>query len=986
MLNSPRNLAKYPFLAALLHCAAALLAQPRDIRFEQVSVEQGLSNYAVTKIVQDQQGFLWIATEDGLNKYDGYTFTVYKPDPADSNSLPSRFVQTVYVDRAGHLYVGAGYTGLRRYNPDTDKFDHFKSAPNNPESLAGKSVYAILEDQHDELWISTNDGLYRYDPKRDAMTIYRHDPRNPATISSNYVLALCEDRTGTLWVGTNAGLNRFARERNTFTHYRRDPKNTTGLNSDHIGHIREDRSGVIWIGTNAGLNRYARDTDTITRCRYDPQDPHTFTPNMVFDIYEDSNETLWIATFHTGLWRYEKNPERFFRYAHDPDDPHSLRENRISCIFEDRSGVMWVGTYRHGLSRYARRQDVFARYPAPRSGGIYAILQDRHDELWLGTNNDGLLRYDREGKLVAHYRHDPAQPTTLITYGILALHEDRRGELWIGTGHGLNRYDAATRNFIHYPHEPIDRTVNDHYEVKAVYEDAAGELWIGTKGSGLCKLERAKKTFTYYRHDPSNPQSLSGNNIWTITADQNDNLWIGTFGNGVNRFDQRTGIFTRYQHDPKNLQSLSNDAVYSINVEAGGAIWIGTFGGGLNRLDPNTGQVTRYTEREGLPDNFVKSIVADESGNLWLGTDKGLSKFHPRNATFKNYTVHDGLLSNQFLSGAAYKDQHGRMFFGGDAGVIVFHPDSLQDNPHAPPVVITRFNVFDKPLALPRALSSLGEIKLSYRQNFFSFDFVALDFAAPLENRYAYKLEGFDPDWVQSGTRRYASYTNVDPGTYVFRVKGANSDGVWNEQGAALQMVITPPFWATWWFRTCAIFSVLAAAFSWHQIRIRRVEEKRAALEKQVQERSAFAEALQHALNEVENLNNRLEAENVYLQDEIKLEHNFGDIISRSEALKKVLHKVEQVASTQATVLILGESGTGKELLARAVHDLSERRDRPLGKVNCAALPANLIESELFGHEKGAFTGAIARKIGRFELANEGTLFLDEIGELPPEL
>jgi len=393
----------------------------------------------------------------------------------------------------------------------------------------------------------------------------------------------------------------------------------------------------------------------------------------------------------------------------------------------------------------------------------------------------------------------------------------------------------------------------------------------------------------------------------TPSADKNGDLWIGTFDGGVNRLDQKTGVFTRYRHDSQNPQSLNNNAVYSIYAEANGFIWIGTFGSGLNRLDPNTGQAIHYTDRDGLPDNFVKSILPDANGNLWLGTDKGLSRFNPQTGAFKNFTVKDGLLSNQFLSAAYFKNREGRLFFGSEGGVIAFYPDSLKDNPYVPPVVITRFNVFDKPLPLPRALSALEEIKLSYRQNFFSFDFVALDYTAPLKNQYAYQLEGFDPDWVQSGTRHYASYTNVDPGEYVFRVKGSNSDGVWNEQGAAIKIIITPPFWQTWWFRTLAIFSVLASAFTWHQIRIRRVEEKRQALEQQVKERTAFSEALQHALNEVESLKNRLEAENVYLQDEIKLEHNFGDIISRSEALKKVLHKVEPVAATEATVLILGE-------------------------------------------------------------------------------
>ena len=984
--NSKPTIARWSAII-WLNLAAALFAQLTDPRFEQVSVEQGLSNYAVTKIVQDQQGFLWFGTEDGLNKYDGYEFTVYKPDAADSNSLPGRFVQALYADRAGNVWVAAGGDGLRWYNPDTDKFDRFKHDPHNPESLAGKNVYAIFEDHQGELWIGTNMGLYRYNRQHDVLTIYRHDPHDSTTIGNDGILALCEDRTGDLWIGTYAGVNRYEREKNAFLRYRYNPKNPAGLTSDLIACIREDRRGVIWIGTNNGLNRYDRQTDKITRCPYDPKDPQTLAPDMIFDIYEDSKGTLWVGTYHIGLWRYEAATDRFFNYMHNPEDSHSLSEDRIHCLYEDRSGVMWIGTYRHGLNRYDRRQEAFTRYQNDMEA--YAIRQDRHDELWIGTTDAGLLRYDRQGKLVAHYRYDPKNPTGLSTFGVLAIYEDSRGELWIGTGRWLNRYDPARQLFFHYPHEPIDPMSPEHYEVKTIFEDPAsrgGELWIGTKGSGLCRFDREKRTFTYYRYDPKNPQSIGGNNVWSITEDKNGDLWIGTFDGGVNRFDRKTQTFTRYQNNPKNPLSLNNSAIYSVYADENGYIWAGTYGGGLNRLDPNTGQAVHYTDKDGLSDNYVKGILSDANGNLWLSTDRGLSKFNPRNGVFKNYTVKDGLISNQFLSGAYFKASAGRLFFGGENGVIAFYPDSLKDNLHIPPLVITRFNVFDKPLLLPAAPSVLKEIKLSYQQNFFSFEFVALDYTAPLKNQYAYRLEGFDPDWVHCGTRRYASYTNVDPGEYVFRVKGSNSDGVWNEQGATIIVTITPPFWKTWWFRTLAIFSGLAAAFTWHRIRIRSVEEKRKGLEQQVKERTAFSEALQHALSEVENLKNRLEAENVYLQDEIKLEHNFGDIISRSEALKKVLHKVEQVANTEATVLILGESGTGKELLARAVHNLSERRNRPLVKVNCAALPANLIESELFGHEKGAFTGAISRKIGRFELADGGTIFLDEIGELPPEL
>jgi len=367
--------------------------------------------------------------------------------------------------------------------------------------------------------------------------------------------------------------------------------------------------------------------------------------------------------------------------------------------------------------------------------------------------------------------------------------------------------------------------------------------------------------------------------------------------------------------------------------------------------------------------------------------------------SFKNYDVNDGVQGDEFNSGAYYKSRSGEMFFGGIKGFNSFYPDKIKDNPYIPGIVITDFQIFNKSVLigthedadsrkspLQKHISATKEIALSYKENVFSFEFAALHYAAQEHNQYAYMMEGFDKDWVYVGNERKATYTNLDPGEYVFSVKGSNNDGIWNEEGTSIRIFINPPFWQTWWFRILVIFSVMLSLLAWHKRRVRRIETKKKELEIRVNEKTEAAEALQNALSEVERLKNRLQVENIYLQDEIKLEHNFSTIMGSSKALKKTLHKVEQVAEADATVLLLGESGTGKELLARAVHNLSTRRDRPLVKVNCAALPASLIESELFGHEKGAFTGALARKIGRFELADGGTIFLDEIGDLSLEL
>lgn len=525
----------------------------------------------------------------------------------------------------------------------------------------------------------------------------------------------------------------------------------------------------------------------------------------------------------------------------------------------------------------------------------------------------------------------------------------------------------------------LDPTQSGQLIVKAILEDSDGEIWFGTMGNGLCRLNPLKNTIVYYHHDPGNPHSLSHNNVWAISQDpaSQDYLWISTFGGGLNRLNRKTETFTRFMHDPQNPNSLSTNNIYSAHADASGTVWIGTFGSGLNRLDIASHRFTPYADKDGLSDNFVKGVLEDTHGRLWLSTDKGISRFNPKTASFKNYTARDGLISNVLLCGAYHKNANGSMMFGSEGGFITFHPDSLRENIHLFPVVITRFKVFDRLLLPPRLSDGSRSIVLSCRDNFFSMEFVALDFNDPDKNQYAYVLEGFDEDWNYCGTRRYASYTRVDPGEYIFHVKASNNEGVWNEQGTSLSIVIRPPFWQRWWFRSPAVLFILALAWSLLSRKMRRLEEKRTELELQVKERTLAAAALQNALSEVEQLKNRLHAENVYLQTEIKLEHNFTDIISRSPALQKILAKVEQVAATDATVLILGESGTGKELLARAVHNLSPRRDRPLVKVNCAALPVTLIESELFGHEKGAFTGAVGRKVGRFELANGGTLFLD---------
>jgi ligand-binding sensor domain-containing protein/signal transduction histidine kinase len=814
-------------LLHLLSLATSLLAQPRDLRFEHISMGQGLSHFSLTAITQDRQGFLWFGTEHGLNKYDGHNFTIYMPDPGDSCALPERFISCLLADRQGNLWVGSG-GGLSRYNPDTDKFDRWRHDPQNPASLSGENVYALFEDRSGVLWVGTSDGLNRFDPQNNTFIHYRHDPHNPNSLSSDAITVIYEDRLGALWIGTSGkGLNRFDRETGRSTHYRREANNAMTLSTDFITSMAEDRDGVLWIGTNGWLNRYERQRDKIVRyprlrdqSRNHPE-PEVY-PVHVFSLFADSQGDLWAGTSHLGLLRYETQADSFARYVHDPNNPYSLDQNRLACIYEDRSGVLWVGTYRGGLNCYNRKKDVFTRYYV--DAEVFALYQDRGGTLWIGTTS-GLQRYESEANSWKKYEFDPDNPTGLSSNEVLVIFEDSKGALWIGTSMGLDSYDVRRDAFVHYFYRPAGSPSPELYTVKAIYESSSGEFWLGTKGHGLLNFDRQKKNFTQYRHDPDHPQSLSGDHVWAIVEDSHHDLWAGTFGQGLNRFDRKSKTFVRYLPDPKDPYSLNSGGIYFICPDTSGILWIGTWGGGLNRYDPKTERFTHYTKKDGLPDDFVKGILPDGRENLWLSTDQGLSKFNLKTKTFKNFSEKDGLHHNVFLSGAVLRGRGGRLYFGGDYGLTAFHPDSIKDDSYLPPVALTSFKVFDQPLPLPRALANLQEISLSYKQNFFSFEFAAFDYTAPAKLQYAYKLEGFDPDWIQAGTRRHASYTNVNPGEYLLRVKGSNSDGVWNEQGTSIRIVITPPFWRTWWFRLIALAAISALIFSAYRFRVNRLLE-----------------------------------------------------------------------------------------------------------------------------------------------------------------
>ena len=812
--------------------ATTAFSQPNIVPFKRITTEDELSQSAVYAIAQDRRGFMWFGTQDGLNRHDGYRFTVFQHDPLDSLSLSANWIAALHEDRHGALWVGTHGGGLNRYDPQTGHFTAYRHRPDDDASLAGDIVSAIYEDRDGALWIGTYNGLSRFDPGAGAFTTYRHDPADPTSLGSNRALVLAEDADGVLWVGTDeGGLNRLDRDTGQFTAYRHDPSDPTSLSADVILSLYADRAGTLWVGTaGGGLNRFDAATEAFTTYRNDPAAPTSLSHNRVLSIAEDADGVLWVGTDGGGLNRFDPQTERFTRLRHDPADTRSLAHDVVSSIFEDRAGTLWVGTAGGGLSKKARFLRYRHRPGAPNTlpnNPILAFHEDRAGRLWIGTDGGGLSQLDSADGRFTTYTHNQADPASLGSNRVMTVTEGRDG-LWIATSNGLDRLDPAAGRFTHFRHDPDDTTSLSDNRLFFAYEAPSepGVLWVGT-WDGLNRFDPETGQVTTYHVDPDDTTSLSNNRVISIHEDRAGMLWIGTFGGGLNRFDRATGVFVRFRHHPNDPHSLSHDIVASIYEDAAGTLWIGT-AEGLNRFEPESGTFTRFTQRDGLPNNTIYGILEDDRGGLWMSTNKGLSRFDPLTETFTNYDLGDGLQSNEFSQGSYYKSPTGAFFFGGIKGFNHFHPDRLYRTA-PPPVVLTAVGTDEENEdLLPAGVEAVTIAK----DKVFSFEFATLDYANPAKNRYAFKLDGVDKDWHFRGAdRRFATYPNLKGGTYTLRVRGANADGVWNDDGAALRVTVVPPFWETWWFRLLAATALLGAlgslAYAWHRVRIRRVERMR---------------------------------------------------------------------------------------------------------------------------------------------------------------
>jgi len=805
---------------------------PRSLRFERLSIEQGLSQQSVLTILQDRRGFMWFGTQAGLNRFDGYRVTVFRNDPDNPDSIPDNYVLASYEDGQGRLWFGTK-GGLTRYDHATGRFVRY-APPDAPAEGQGaatrpysgnRAVLAIQPAPGGGLWLASGDGLLHLDPASGRMRSYRHDPLDPGTLRDNRVSALALDGRGNLWIGTAAGLDRLAAGADRFTHYDIDPKD---LQRNTVVALSMGPRDTLWVGTAAGLEAWrlgdGASLDAPQRRRLGSADGMVGT--RINSLYHDVGGTLWVGTELDGLKWLDPASGRFLSYRNDPVDPHTLSDNQVGAVLVDRTGTLWAGTQFGGVSRTDLASGGFARYGSNEGLGrakVRAVAEDPDGGLWIGTTGDGLMRMRRPGGAIERVGRG-AQPGEVVT----AL-AHARGRLWIGTPTGLVWRDAGGR----FGQTLLGASAGANH-VQALHVGRGGTLWIVTRG-GLAALAPGQEQVRTWRHDPDQPGSLGENYGFAALEDRHGIVWIGT-ETGLERYDPASGRFSHYRRDPGNPNGLRHSRVYNLMESARGDLWVGT-AGGLHRMQ--TGKDGKvgfrfYSFSAGNAALPIGAALEDNHGAIWASTTNGITRLDPATGQVKNYTSKDGLVDGAYFVGAGLRARDGHFYFGGVNGLTTFVPDAVRDNPYAPAVVITDFLVLNRSRATP-SFHEQDELTLSHRDTVFALEFAALHYADPEGNRYAYKLEGFDRDWVETDARRrYASYTNLDPDTYVFRVRASNKDGVWSEQPATLRITITPPFWKTWWFRTLAVLATLALFTAGYRLRIRALVSQKAVLEREV--------------------------------------------------------------------------------------------------------------------------------------------------------
>ncbi|MDJ0841949.1 MAG: two-component regulator propeller domain-containing protein [Acidobacteriota bacterium] len=814
----------------------AWASQPR---FDTLK-HQDLTQSTIQAIIQDRTGFIWLGTQGGLHRYDGYDMKVYRTDTDESFAVSHNDITCLEEDTRGRLWVGTRGGGLNRYDPTLDGFIRYSQ---EGSGLQSNDIYCLTAGPNGALWVgTTGGGLSLLEPEADRFQTFRYIEDQPDSLSDDYVQDVFIDPEGVVWIGTDGGLNRY--DPNTgFTNV--SLQNTTDVS---VRAIARDHQGRLWLGTTDGVLVYQPENGTTRWYRYEPDKPGALNTDIVNDILCDKDGVIRLATWDEGISRYDAETDRFKPFAHRPGKDDSLASNAVLCLYQDAGSLIWIGTS-SGVNILNPRKSVIAQYrnwagqPDSLSRNHITAVYADEAELWVGTNY-GLNRMDRaKPGIFQIYHHAPEEEDSLTNDEITDIVPDGNKGLWIGTQNGISRYVRATNTFKRYEAKAEDDDTVAHISVLALHIDNRDRLWAGTYGGGIDRYEPEGDRFIHHRHDPENPDSLSSDDVFDLISDPDGAVWATTLNAGLNCLDPGTGQVTRYLHDPQNPESLSTDELMCLFIDSRNTLWVGTFEGGLNRMDLNNpGRFRRYLKKDGLADNVVNGIVEDLKGNLWISSNNGLTCLNPDADEMTYLTAGDGLQDKEFNLGAAFAGGDGLLYFGGLNGLNAFNPAHLQRNQRPPSIVLSDFRLLNQllkpkavepnsPLTLP--IHETRTLNLSYKHDVVSFQFAALDYADPGRNSYAYKLENLNKEWISADARnRFATFTDLKPGDYTLKIKGSNSDGVWNERGVSLDIRVSTPPWASWWAYTlyALLIAVLVLGYT-------RAQKRKLAYERSVARR-----------------------------------------------------------------------------------------------------------------------------------------------------
>lgn len=901
---------------------AQSLQQKPDLHFERI--HEGLKSNRVSDIHQDYMGYIWVGTFSGLHRYNGLEFKIYA-STADSQSISDNFVGEIYEDSNNQLWIGTG-NGIARYNRGKDNFTRYELPLEEQSSGEGNVVNTITEDSRGTLWAAGGgEGLYYFDKDQEKFLAYKN-------IEQFLITSMVIDQNDVIWLATNENglvkVDRNSGEVDSFTH---DPSDPTSLASSTLTEVILDADGNLWIGTQrSGLDRLVLNNGEATFKHYvhEPGNPYSLGNNNLFTMYVDRSGQLWVGNENGGLHLYNKTNDNFYRYNSDPDVPGSLTHNSIWSIFQDRQKRYWVGMAQSGINVADQYNSKFNHYynnslsnSSLNNDIVRDLWEDDLHNIWIATDGGGLNYFDREEGTFIYYMNDPDDPNSLGSNAVISLNEDENGNLWVGTWTGGLNLLADKKNGEFKRFQDVYGIDSNTFSIQNVFDFQFTDryIWITSFYEGLLRYNKSTGEIQNFASIPGDTTTLSSNYVIQVQEDSFGNVWVGTLeGLNLLRSDQRdsqTPVFERLLASDEDSTSIASNSIRHIVEDSHQNIWIAT-NNGLSKFVRETGNFKNYYTTDGLAVNEIRSIVEDDQGNLWIGTIDGISRFDPATETFTNFNASDGLQIGEFSRYSTLKTEEGELLFGGLAGFNLFQPSNIEDNPYKPPVYLTNLKLSNQPVDVTDPESPLQEnisladsLVLSYRENVITFDFIALNYTRPEYNEYAYIMEGFEDEWNYVGSQRNATYTNLDPGEYTFRVKASNNDGIWNEEGTSLALIITPPFWQTSWFYLLSALFICGTIFGIYRLRVRTIRERNRQLEQQVAERTEELKEknqdLERTLHELETTKDELveKAHKAGMADiATGVLHNVGNVLTSVNTSASLIEETAKQSKLEGLV------------------------------------------------------------------------------------